>query len=68
MSVDPATLNRGRLRGEKVRLERTLGEAWDLCDRVAASGNAALLERYEDRWIVLLGEYETVCDTLASRA
>lgn len=68
MSVAAVTMTRGRLRAEKIRLERALTEGWDLCDAVRDDGDPVKLARYEDRWIQRLGEYETVCDALASRA
>ncbi len=68
MSVAITTLTRGKLRAEKLGLERKLGDSWTLCDAVRDSGDLAKLSRYEDRWIEVLGEYETVCDELASRA
>lgn len=58
---------RGALRSEKLRMERALTEAWALCDDVAATGDAAKLARFEDRFALRLGEYERLCDVLRER-
>jgi hypothetical protein len=68
MSGDLTTLTRGKLRGEKVRLEQRLAVGWQHCDRARDEGAWDTLCRLEDFWLGLLGEYERVCEALASRA
>lgn len=68
MPDDLTTLTRGKLRGEKVRLEQRLAAGWQHCDRARDAGEWDSLMRLEDFWIGLLGEYERVCVALASRA
>lgn len=58
---------RGVLRSEKLRYERLLAEAWGACDAMDRSGDAALAARYEERFLLRLGEYEALCDHLAAR-
>jgi hypothetical protein len=68
MPDDLTTLTRGKLRGEKVRLEQRLVVGWQHCDQARDEGAWGRLTRLEDFWIGLLGEYERVCEALASRA
>jgi hypothetical protein len=62
-----ARATRGELRSEKLRYERLLTEAWGACDAMDASGNTTMALRYEERFLLRLGEYEAICDHLAAR-
>ena len=62
-----ARATRGALRSEVLRYERLLHQAWGACDQVAAEGDADKATRYDDRFLLRLGEYEAIVDELRRR-
>lgn len=62
-----ARATRGTLRSEVLRYERLLHEAWAACDQVAAEGDTGKATRYDDRFLLRLGEYEAIVRELRRR-